>query len=270
MLSIRAASAPRARPGTIALALGISLGISLGVFLAPPVAAQDDSMSDAARAALRAEIRAYLLDNPEVIFEAVAEYERRTMAQQADMDATLIEINADDLFADANSWQGGNPDGDITLVEFMDYRCSFCRRAFPQMMDFTAQDGNVRLVIKELPILGPQSEVMSRFAVAVLQLSDADTYFTAHERLLELQGDPSEAALAGLAGDLGLEADAVLAQMRSDTVTQVLAENRALAQRLQISGTPSFVMGTGDGRGEVLRGFLPASELHTIAEDLRG
>lgn len=252
--------------------------LTAALVLATPLAAQtgaqtgsmSEPMSDAARATLRAEIRAYLLDHPEVIFEAVAEYERRTMAQQSDMDATLIEINADDIYRDNHSWVGGNPDGDITLVEFMDYRCSFCRRAFPEMMDFTNADGNVRLVIKELPILGPQSEVMSRFAVAVLQLGGDAPYFAAHERLINWDSDVSDSAMGALAVELGLDAETVLARMRSAEVSEVLAENRALAQRLQISGTPSFVIGGPADRAEMLRGFLPASELHNIADELRG
>ena len=248
--------------------------VSAALFLAAPLGAQtgafSEPMGDADRAALRAEIRAYLLEHPEVIFEAVAEYEQRTMAQQADMDSTLVEINAEEIYADGHSWIGGNPEGDITLVEFMDYRCSFCRRAFPQMMEFAGEDGNVRLVIKELPILGPQSEVMSRFAVAVLQLGTDEQYFAAHERLLAWEGDVSDSALGALAVELGLEAEAVLAQMRSSDVTAVLAENRALAQRLQISGTPSFVIGMPEGPGELLRGFLPAPELHNVAQQLRG
>jgi len=248
--------------------------VSAALLLAAPLAAQTGAFSeplgDAERAGLRAEIRAYLMEHPEVIFEAVAEYERRTMAQQADMDATLVEINADEIFTDGHSWVGGNPEGDITLVEFMDYRCGFCRRAFPQMMDFANDDGNVRLILKELPILGPQSEVMSRFAVAVLQLGDDAQYFAAHERLLEWEGDLPDSALGAMAEELGLEAGAVLARMRSAEVSEVLAANRALAQRLQINGTPSFVMGTPEGPAELLRGFLPAQELHGVAAQLRG
>jgi protein-disulfide isomerase len=111
---------------------------------------------------------------------------------------------------------------------------------------------------------------MSRFAVAVLQLGTDEQYFAAHERLLAWEGDVSDSALGALAVELGLEAEAVLAQMRSSDVTAVLAENRALAQRLQISGTPSFVIGMPEGPGELLRGFLPAPELHNVAEQLRG
>lgn len=225
-------------------------------------------MTDAERAALRAEIRAYLLDNPEVIFEAVAEFERRTAMAQTDMDTTLVEINADELFFDTHSWVGGNPQGDLTLVEFVDYRCSFCRQAFPEMMQFVAEDANVRLVIKEFPILSPESELMSRFAIAVLQLGDADRYLRAHEALIGWTDPVTEVTLGALALDLGLDPAAVMARMRSSAVTNVLAENRSLAQRLQISGTPTFAMGTAAG-GELVRGFRRAEHLAGLAAQLR-
>lgn len=256
-------------PARTALALALSLALATPAAAQSEAAAPNVPMSDEARTALRAEIRAYLLENPEVIFEAVAEYERRSAAAQADMDGALVEINADDIFADGHSWVGGNPDGDLTLVEFMDYRCSFCRRAFPQMMDFVEFDGNVRLVIKELPILGPQSDLMSRFAIAVHQLGGDAAYFAAHERLLAWQGEIDEPALQGLSAELGLDPAAVLAQLRAPEVDAVLARNRALAQRLQISGTPSFVLGDGTS-GEMLRGMVPAQTLAEVAERLRG
>ena len=236
---------------------------------APAAAPPAEPLTDEARAALRAEIRAYLMDNPEVIFEAVAEYERRAAAAQADMDVALVEVNAEAIFADGHSWEGGNPAGDLTLVEFMDYRCGFCRRAFPGMMEFVAGDGNVRLVIKELPILGPASEIMSRFAVAVHRQAGNDAYFRVHERLLELNGEPTDEVLAGIAQDLGLEAAPILAVMRSPEVSAILTENRRLAQRLQISGTPSFIMGDGT-RGQMLRGMVPADQLRELADELRG
>jgi protein-disulfide isomerase len=89
-----------------------------------------------------------------VLFEAVAEFERRNAAAQADMDFALIEINAEDIFEDGHSWVGGNPEGDLTLVEFVDYRCGFCRRAFDHVMDFVETDGEIRFVVKEFPSSG--------------------------------------------------------------------------------------------------------------------
>jgi protein-disulfide isomerase len=253
---------PRLTAPATALAAILTLG-------ATPLAAQSMDMSAEDRAAFRAEVRAYLMENPEVIFEAVAEFERRNAAAQAEMDTTLVEINADEIFADGHSWVGGNPDGDITLVEFMDYRCSFCARAYPAMMDFVGADGNVRLVIKEFPILGPQSDSMSRFAIAVQHVAGDASYFEAHDRLITWDGDFTETSARLLAAELGLDAEAIIAYMPSGEVDAVLRANRELAQRLQISGTPTFVIGDGEV-GELLRGFLPADGLHEAAGRLRG
>jgi protein-disulfide isomerase len=241
--------------------------LAAGLAFAAPAAAQD-AYSDAERTALRAEIRAYLLEHPEVLFEAVAEYERRTAVAQADMDFALIEINADEIFDDAHSWVGGNPDGDLTLVEFVDYRCAFCRRAFGPVMDFLESDGNIRFVVKDFPILGPQSEISSRLAIAVLHLGGDEAYAEVHEQLLAIDGEMTETVLEGIAADLGLDPAAVLERMGSDEITAILVENRALAQRLQINGTPSFVLG-GPEAAELIRGSVPEEDLHGLAAGLR-
>lgn len=232
-------------------------------------AAQSTPMSDAERAAFRAEVRAYLMENPEVIFEAVAEFERRNQASQADMDATLVELNADAIYRDGFSWVSGNPDGDLTLVEFMDYRCGYCRRAQEHVLSLLESDGNIRLVIKEFPILGPQSELMSRLAVAVHQLGGDSAYETVHDRLMTWQGDFLEADARAMAGEVSLDGETVLARMNSDEVNAVLRANSDLARRLQISGTPTFVMGAGDA-GQLLRGFMPADQMAAAAARLRG
>lgn len=246
----------------------IAACLASALALATPATAQT-AMSDADRAAFHAEVRAFLMENPEVIFEAVAEFERRQQSAQADMDLALVEINADAIFRDGHSWVTGNPDGDVTLVEFMDYRCGYCRRAHPAVTELVGSDGNLRLVVKELPILGPQSELMSRFAVAVRQAGGDAPYAAVHEALFAWQGDITLEDLAGLAGEQGLDAGTVLAAMNGEAVTAVLRENHALAQRLQISGTPTFVMGDGTS-GELLRGFLPLDEMRRTLTRLRG
>lgn len=253
-------------------AFGLPVLATLMTLGTAPAFSQDQAgmdLSDEARTAFRAEIRAYLMENPEVIFEAVAEYERRTQAAQDEMDNTLVELNAEELFADSHSYVGGNPNGSLTLVEFMDYRCGFCRRAHPERNAFLDTDGDVRLVIKEFPILGPSSEMMSRFAVAVQQTSGDEHYYEAHERLIGWDGDFTETSARLLAGELGVEAQTVLDAMNSDEVTAILRANHELAQRLQISGTPTFVLGDGIN-GELLRGYLPADEMAANASRLRG
>ncbi len=221
-------------------------------------------MSEAEREAFRAEIRNYLLENPEIIMEAVAVLEQREAAQQAAADVALVSANEDALFEDTHSWVGGNPDGDITLVEFLDYRCGFCRRAHPEIETLLDSDGNIRLIVKEFPILGEDSVTSSRFAIAVKQLVGDEDYKSVHDALIALPGEVSEPALRRLSESFGLPTDDILAHMQSDAVTEVIAANHALAQRLRISGTPTFVMQT-----QMLRGFVPADEMLALAEALR-
>lgn len=210
------------------------------------------------------QVRSYLLQNPEVIFEAVAAFEQRNAEAQADMDRAILEANADALFNDPNSWVGGNPEGDITLVEFLDYRCGFCKRAHDEVLELLEADSSIRLIVKEFPILGPESELSSRFAIASLRLGGDDMYEQVNDTLIRHDGPVTPEYLDELAEELGLDFDALVAEMESEEVSNILADNRALAQRLQISGTPTFVMET-----EMIRGFVDAEVLIETAEFLR-
>ncbi|MDX2485650.1 MAG: DsbA family protein [Pseudodonghicola sp.] len=233
--------------------------------LAGPAQALDlTQMNDAERTAFRAEVRSYLMDNPEVILESVQLLEQRQASAEAKADFDMVADNADAIFNDGFSWVGGNPDGDITLVEFMDYRCGYCRKAVPEVQQLLEQDGNIRFIIKEFPILGEASLISSRFAVATKQVAGDDAYEQAHTALLDLQGDLSDVVLRRLAEGLGLDADAILARMDSDEVTDELSKTRDLAQKLRISGTPTFVL-----QDEMLRGYLPVDQMTAIVAEKR-
>ncbi len=238
------------------------LGLSL--ITGPAQALDLNTMTEAEKAEFGAQVREYLLENPEVIIEAINILEERNAAAEALADKELVAANAEELFNDGYSWVGGNPDGDITLVEFMDYRCGYCRRAVPEVASLLASDGNIRLVIKELPILGDASIVSSRFAVATKQVAGNDAYKQVHDALLAFSGEPSEVTLRRISDGLGLDSDAIIAAMDSDDVTAEIAQTRELAQKMRISGTPSFVLGT-----EMLRGFLPADQMLQIADGVR-
>ncbi len=234
--------------------------------LALPAQALDlNDMSTAERAAFQAEIRAYLLDNPEVIMEAVAVLEQRQAQEQAQADVDLVKANADALFNDGHSWVGGNPEGDITLVEFMDYRCGYCRRAFPEVENLVELDGNIRVIVKEFPILGEQSMLAARFAIATLQQAGDEAYKQVHDALMTFNGDITETSLRRLADGFGFDVDTIIGHMDSDAVTEVIAANHALGQRMNITGTPSFVM-----QDQMLRGYVPLEAMQQIAADIRG
>ena len=237
---------------------------ALALIAGPAQATDLTQMSDAERAAFRAEVRAYLMDNPEVIFEAAQQLEQRQAEAEAKADLEMVKANAEEIFHDGFSWVGGNPDGDITLVEFMDYRCGYCRKAVPEVAELLEKDGNIRFIVKEFPILGEASMISSRFAIATKQVAGDDAYGQVHDALMALQGDLSDVVLRRLAEGLGLDAEAILAHMESPEVTEEIAKTRALAQKLRISGTPTFVL-----EDEMLRGYLPAAHLETIVSEKR-
>lgn len=222
------------------------------------------AMTEAERAAFGNEVRQYLLQNPEVILEAVNLLEQRQADAAARADLELVKANEQALFNDGYSWVGGNPDGDITLVEFMDYRCGYCRKAVPEVAELLKTDGNIRLIVKEFPILGDASLISSRFAIATRLVAGNDAYAQVHDALLELQGEVNDTVLGRLAEGLGLDAPAILAKMDSDEVNAELTQNHQLAQQLRISGTPTFVL-----HDEMLRGYLPAAEMARIVAQKR-
>ncbi len=240
---------------------------ALVIGLATPAAAVDlTAMSDAERQAFRDEVRAYLLDNPEVLMEAIGVLEQKQAAAQGSNDQTLIEANSDALFADGYSYVGGNPDGDVTMVEFLDYQCGYCKKAFPEVNQLLESDGNIRFIIKEFPILGDASVLAARFAIAVKTVAGDDVYAEIHDELMAFRGEISPESLRTLADSKDIDSDAVMAAMDSEAVTEVIAQNHALAQRLQINGTPGFVIGD-----QMLRGYVPLEGMQqVVAEEREG
>ena len=235
-------------------------------FAAHPVVALDlNAMTDEERAAFRAEVRNYLMENPQVIMEAVAALEAQQAEAQAQADVDLVRQNADAIFNDGFSYVGGNPEGDITLVEFLDYRCGFCKRAFSEVEQLIASDGNIRFVVKEFPILGEQSVLASRFAIATKLVEGDEAYKALHDALMEYNGDITIPALRRLSDTFGHDADAIEERMNDEEITASLQATRQLAQQLQINGTPTFVLDK-----ELLRGFLPADQMQLIVDDIRG
>ncbi len=244
---------------TIAAAL-----LSTAAFAAPAQAFDLTEMTEDERRAFRAEIRAYLMDNPEVIMEAVAVLEQRQAQQQAQADRDLVQVNADALFDDGYSWVGGNPEGDVTLVEFVDYRCGYCRKAHDEVQQLVEMDGNIRFILKEFPILGEASVISSRFAIATKRVAGDEAYKQVHDALITFNGNVDRGALGRLAEGLGLDPAPILAEMDAPEIDAIIQQNRELAGRLQINGTPSFVFDQ-----EMVRGYVPLDGMMQIVEQVR-
>ncbi len=238
--------------------------LSAALLASPALAFDITNMTEAERAAFNQAVRDYLVANPDVLVESYATLQRQEEAAQADREAQVLADNHDTIFNDPNSWVGGNPEGDITVVEFIDYRCGYCRKAWQEVDQLIEQDGNIRFVMKEYPILGEGSVLSSRFAISVLQLHGAEAYKAAHDALLSMRADATPETLRRLAEELGHDADELLAHMDKPEVTAIIEENHKLAQTLQISGTPTFVID-----GTFVRGYLPLDGMQQIVAEAR-
>jgi len=222
------------------------------------------NMSAAERSLLRKEIRLYLLENPEIIMEAVEVLREKEQQAASQSDFELVKKHKKAIFEDGFSFIGGNPNGDITLVEFIDYRCGYCKKAHNEVEKLLSTDGNIRFVIKEFPILGDDSLVLSKFALAVKLVHGDEIYKLVHDILIKMKSPPSEKAFDQIINNLNLEAQAVESAMESNEVNGMIAYTRTLAERLKISGTPTFVM-----NDELIRGYVPFDALIKIVGNKR-
>lgn len=222
-------------------------------------------LSGMQRDALRREIQSYLMDHPEVIFEAVEAYRAREAEVQQQAQTDMLKSEPEAIYDDGFSWIGGNPEGDIVMIEFMDYRCGYCRRAFEDVKSLVEDDGNIKFIVKEYPVLGDDSVTASRFAIATLQVAGDEAYEQVHNAMMTMRGNPGDkVALTRLGESLGLDTDAIFARMDDEAVTEVIGTNRALGDALGISGTPTFLFDH-----QLVVGAVPRSQMEEIIEDLR-
>lgn len=221
------------------------------------------NMSPGERANFGAEVRSYLLQNPEVIFEAIQilEEKRNRAAETADRD--MVERHAAAIYEDGFSFVGGNPDGDITLVEFLDYRCGYCKRAHPEVQEVLDRDPNVRLIVKEFPILGPDSVAASRMALAALAM-DPSKYEELGDALMSYNGNLTEQVAYKIAGSIGYDIAELKVRAGGEVVEAQLEQNYRLAQALGLQGTPAFIVGS-----EVIRGYLPVEDMLGAVNEAR-
>ena len=218
-----------------------------------------NAMTDAERQIFREEVRAYLLDNPNVLVEAMNVLEKQQQDAEFKADELMLQQNADALLNDGISHVSGNLNGDITIVEFMDYRCGYCRKAKPEVAELISSDGNIKLITKEYPILGDDSTESAKMAIAVLQLFGGEAYEKLHNALMEFNGPMNEKSIRMLAKRHGLDADKILARMDGPEVADHIAQMHELGRRMQVSGTPTFVVG-----GTILRGYVPLKGMRSI------
>ncbi len=206
-------------------------------------------------------VRDYLLNNPEIVIEAIDEYERRKAHADRQSSRLLVGSRRQEIERDPGSPVGGNPKGDVTVVEFFDYRCSVCRRVHPIVAELVSSDSGIRRVYKEWPILGPGSVLAARAALASRKQGK---YLAFHNALMEAGGKLTGARVWELAGSVGLDVDRLRRDMGSKNIGKILKRNYALAEALKLRGTPSFVIGD-----DVVRGGLDLGGMRAIVARAR-
>lgn len=206
-------------------------------------------------------VRDYLLKNPEIIVEALQVYQDREEQAEAERARQALSAHRDRLDDPTGQFVAGNPQGDVTVVEFFDYRCSFCKRVMPALLDVIASDGNVRLVFKEFPVLGEDSVRAARAGIAAAR---QNRYYDMHLAMMQTRGNLSEAKILSIAADLGLDIEQLLRDMTSPETDAELEGNYELAQILNIRGTPGFVIGD-----EMVPGAINADQFRALIQQAR-
>jgi protein-disulfide isomerase len=221
--------------------------LAAATLLALPVIvpARAQSFSEPQRGEIEKIIKDYIVSHPEVLQEAMAELEKRQAAAEAEKAKVAVKKNEEAIFSSAHQVTIGNPQGDVTLVEFFDYNCGYCKRALTDLMDLMKGDSKLKVVLKEFPVLGPGSEEAARVAVAVrMQDPTGKKYLEFHQKLLGGRGPADKAKALAVAKDVGLDMARLEKDMASNEAKTTFDEDIKLAEALGMNGTPSYVVGS--------------------------
>lgn len=233
----------------------VTLAIVMGAL---PFAASAGELSEAR---IKELVYEAIRENPDIIMEAVAILQQREDEAQASATQSILSDQRMALERDPNAPVLGNPDGDVTVVEFFDYNCPYCKRAMTEVQALLEADADVRLVYREWPVLGEGSVFASRAALAARAQGKYEEF---HWALMGARGRVEEVSVLRIAGEVGLDLERLKADMQSPEVEEHLATSMQLAQTLGFNGTPSFVIGNA-----LLPGFVEQAQLQEIVDESR-
>lgn len=233
------------------------------------VSAQTDQQAEATGSAgtpatpqIGAQIETYLLDNPELLRKMSEKLQAQEKSAAATQVKTAIEKMKEQIFNDPQNAVLGNPNGDVTLVEYFDYNCPYCKQAVPDMENLMNTDPNLRVVMKEFPILSQESLQAARIAAAVV-LAGGD-YRTFHVKLFETNGKVGKQDALKAAAAVGLDPAEIDKAAQDPQIAEIIQRAYAEAQALNITGTPSYVIGD-----TVMAGRVGEQQLRRMVENVR-
>ena len=243
----------------LALAGSLALGAAAGARAEEPA-----PFTDAQRKAIEGIVKDYLVKNPDVLQEAIAEGERRAQETQKLAQAAALKESREALTNSPHGIVAGNPNGDVTLVEFFDYNCGYCRKAFTDVQTLIKSDPKLRVVLKDFPVLGAESLEASRIALAAKLQLRPEKMFDFHAKLLETKGRINGERAIAVAREFGADVERLKRDAQGPEVKAALTENVGLGDKLSLSGTPAFVIGD-----EILPGAVGVEPMRKTINDVR-
>lgn len=218
-----------------------AVSLSLACLLALSVqGASAAEFNNSQQEAIEKIVHDYIVKNPEVLIEAMNELDAKQAAADKKKQGDAIAKYHKQIFEDPTSYVAGNPKGDVTIVEFFDYNCGFCKRTFAPLMNTLKDDGNIRLILKEFPILGPTSVIATKAAMAAKKQGK---YFEMHKALYMHKGSLDEASIMDLAKAVGIDTVKLRQDMKDPAIQKTIDSDEKLASELGVTGTPSFIIG---------------------------
>jgi protein-disulfide isomerase len=218
------------------------------------------AFSDDQRAAMQDVIRNFILDNPEVLMESVNRFRDKEQQKKEESSVKVLKENMSFL-TNGKHPQIGNPKGDITVVEFFDYNCGYCKHALKSVQELTEKDKNVKVLFMEFPILSPTSAVASKWAVAA---NMQGKYWEFHQATLESTAPKDDENLAKIAKSVGMDVEKAKKDAAGKEVEDYMASVKAFGEKLNVTGTPAFIVGQ-----QIVRGYIEYPAFQTIINDER-
>ena len=218
----------------------------LALLVALPAAApaRAQSFNPEQRGEIERIIKEYLLSHPELMQDVMSELEKRQAVAEAEKHRDAVKEHSAAIFTSPRQVTLGNPQGDVTVVEFFDYNCGYCKRAMTDMMELMKGDGKIKFVLKEFPVLGEGSVQAAQVAAAVrMQDKTGKKYLEFHQKLLTGRGQADKTRALAAAKEIGMDVARIEKDIAGDEVKATLEENFKLAEALGLNGTPSYVVG---------------------------
>lgn len=253
-----AAANPTAAATTAATAAAVPATAPVAAATPAPAAAAPVTHGE-----LPALVEQILVENPDIVMKAAQKMREKQVADSKKQASQSLEQHKSDIYGDTTSPTIGDPKGDVTVVEFFDYHCGYCKQMMPSLQQLAKDDKKVRIIFREFPILSEDSVTASRAALAVNNIAK-DKYFDFHMALMKTTGKFDEKAIMAAAKKVGINTDKLKTEMASNDITAQLDKNRELGESLGIRGTPALIVDD-----QLVPGAMPYDDLKKMIEQIR-